>query len=130
MSLFLTVFHILICLFLIVLVLLQPGKGSDFGAVFGGGSQTVFGARGASTFLSKFTVIVAILFALSTLLLIKFKSAGDTKSVLDNVKAPVQKVETQPAQTETLPAALAETQLTETKSAETQKHFSKSKKKK
>ena len=52
--------HVLACLFLIVVVLLQTGKGADMGAVFGGGSQTLFGSSGAGNFLTKLTTGTAI----------------------------------------------------------------------
>lgn len=59
--------HILVCVFLILVVLLQQGKGADL-SVFGGGStQTAFGARGATTFLHKLTVASFIVFVLTTL---------------------------------------------------------------
>lgn len=54
--------HILLCLVLIGLVLLQQGKGADLGATLGGGSQSIFGAAGASSVLIKATTVVAILF--------------------------------------------------------------------
>ncbi|MBI5447379.1 MAG: preprotein translocase subunit SecG [Gammaproteobacteria bacterium] len=60
---FFLVLHVLICLGLISLVLLQHGKGADMGASFGSGaSQTLFGAQGSATFLTKFTRILAVLF--------------------------------------------------------------------
>jgi preprotein translocase subunit SecG len=59
--------HVLVCVFLILVVLLQQGKGADL-SVFGGGStQTAFGARGATTFLHKLTVASFIVFVLTTL---------------------------------------------------------------
>lgn len=70
MTLVLTVVHIVICLTLIMIVLLQTGKGADMGAAFGGGSsQTLFGSTGASTFLSKATTTVAVVFMLTSLML-------------------------------------------------------------
>lgn len=57
-----SVLHVCICLFLVLLVLLQQGKGADAGATFGGGSNTLFGAGGADTFLTKATTILAFLF--------------------------------------------------------------------
>lgn len=66
----LSILHILVTLGLILIVLLQSGKGADIGAAFGGGSsQTVFGGRGAATFLSKLTSALAILFMLTSLTL-------------------------------------------------------------
>ena len=60
---FLTTAHVIICLFLIVVVLLQSGKAADLAGAFGGmGSQTAFGPRGAATMLSKATYIAAVLF--------------------------------------------------------------------
>lgn len=60
---FLTTAHVIICLFLIVVVLLQSGKAADLAGAFGGmGSQTAFGPRGAATMLSKATAIAAVLF--------------------------------------------------------------------
>ena len=61
--------HVLVCVFLILVVLLQQGKGADL-SVFGGGStQTAFGARGATTLLHKITVISFIVFVLTTLMI-------------------------------------------------------------
>ncbi len=60
---FLTTIHVIICLFLIVVVLLQSGKAADLAGAFGGmGSQTAFGPRGAATMLSKATAVAAVLF--------------------------------------------------------------------
>jgi preprotein translocase subunit SecG len=60
---FLTTAHVIICLFLIIVVLLQSGKAADLaGAIGGMGSQTAFGPRGAATMLSKATAIAAVLF--------------------------------------------------------------------
>ena len=65
-----TTLHIVICLFLIVVVLLQSGKAADLAGAFGGmGSQTVFGPRGSATVLSKATTIAAILFMVTSLTL-------------------------------------------------------------
>jgi len=61
--------HVIVCLILIGVVLLQAGKGADVGAAFGGSSQTVFGSRGAATFLSKLTVGAAVVFMLTSLTL-------------------------------------------------------------
>jgi preprotein translocase subunit SecG len=63
------VIHVLACLFLIVVVLLQTGKGADIGAVFGGGSQTLFGSGGAGNFLTKLTTGTAIGFMITSLIL-------------------------------------------------------------
>jgi preprotein translocase subunit SecG len=63
------VVHVAACLFLIVVVLLQTGKGADIGAVFGGGSQTLFGASGAGNLLTKLTTGTAITFMITSLIL-------------------------------------------------------------
>ena len=68
MNTFLLILHVLVCLVLILVVLLQRGKGSDMGAALGGGgSQTVFGGRGAGNFLTKLTTGAAIGFMLTSL---------------------------------------------------------------
>jgi preprotein translocase subunit SecG len=67
MSVLLILIHVIICIALIMIVLLQTGKGADMGAVFGGGgSQTLFGSGGASTFLGKATTVAAIIFMLTS----------------------------------------------------------------
>lgn len=63
------IIHIIVCLILMGVVLLQAGKGAEMGAAFGGSSQTIFGSRGAATFLSKLTVGAAILFMVTSLTL-------------------------------------------------------------
>jgi len=69
MATLLVIIHIFCCIFLISIVLLQGGKGAEMGAAFGGSSQTIFGSRGASTFLSKLTTGSAIVFMLTSLVL-------------------------------------------------------------
>src|SRR5579862_6400717 len=70
MYILLTVIHVVVCLFLIVVVLLQSGKAADLAGAFGGmGSQTVFGPRGSATVLSKATTIAAALFMVTSLTL-------------------------------------------------------------
>jgi len=61
--------HVLACVFLVVVVLLQKGKGADMGAVFGGGSQTLFGSSGAGNLLTKVTAGVAATFMITSLIL-------------------------------------------------------------
>ena len=62
------ILHVLVSLALILIVLLQTGKGAEMGAGFGGGSnQTIFGSRGAATFLSKITTGAAVMFMLTSL---------------------------------------------------------------
>lgn len=70
MTTVLVVLHVLVSLFLVFIVLIQGGKGAELGAAFGAGSsQTLFGGRGAATFLGKMTTIVAVVFMLTSLLL-------------------------------------------------------------
>jgi protein translocase SecG subunit len=68
MTAFLVVLHILVCLFLVLFVLLQPGARGGVGAAFGGaGGQTVFGGRGANTFLAKLTAGAAVVFMITSI---------------------------------------------------------------
>ncbi|HLK66021.1 MAG TPA: preprotein translocase subunit SecG [Bryobacteraceae bacterium] len=78
--------HIIVCLFLIVVVLLQSGKAADLAGAFGGmGSQTAFGPRGSATLLSKATTISAVLFMLTSLSLsiLASRQAGLGTTVLE-----------------------------------------------
>jgi len=99
MIILVTLVHVMVCLFLIIVVLLQSGKAGDISAAFGGqGSQAAFGPRGAATALSKATTLSAVLFMLTsvTLSIYAIKHGGPS-SVLQGVKsAPVK---TQPAPT-------------------------------
>src|SRR6266567_2301222 len=83
----LTIVHILVCLFLIVVVLLQSGKAADLAGAFGGmGSQTAFGPRGSATLLSKATTISAILFmftSMSLSILATRNTGGGGSTILD-----------------------------------------------
>lgn len=67
MSTLVVIIHVLVCLALIFIVLLQQGKGAGIGAAFGGSSQTVFGSTGAAPFLAKLTAVAAILFMVTSL---------------------------------------------------------------
>jgi preprotein translocase subunit SecG len=84
----LIILHILICLVLILIVLLQAGKGADMGAAFGGSSQTVFGSSGAGTFLGKMTAGIAILFMITSLAL-TYTASHRSSSLMDRSKRPV-----------------------------------------
>jgi preprotein translocase subunit SecG len=101
------IIHVLVCLFLIIVVLLQSGKAGDISAAFGGqGSQAAFGPRGAATALSHATTVSAILFMLTSVTLsVNAIKKGGPQSVLQGVKsAPVK---TQPATPAPTPAAPA-----------------------
>jgi len=83
MSVVIVILHVIVCLALIGIVLLQAGKGADIGAAFGAGSsQTMFGTRGAATFLQKATVTAAITFMLTSLALTFISNQGKTASVV------------------------------------------------
>ena len=90
MIIFLTIIHVLVCLLLIGVVLLQSGKAADLAGAFGGmGSQTTFGPRGAATLLTKATTIAAGLFMVTSLSLGVLQSrAGGSRSILER-NAPV-----------------------------------------
>jgi preprotein translocase subunit SecG len=62
MMTFLTILLIVSAVFLVIVILMQQGKGQEMGAVFGGSSQTIFGASGAGNFLTKATAVIAIIF--------------------------------------------------------------------
>jgi preprotein translocase subunit SecG len=84
MTFFVTFVHVLVCLLLIVVVLLQRGKGAEIGAVFGGGAgSTLFGSRGAGTFLSKLTSAGAAVFMLTSFYLAYVAVSNESRSILD-----------------------------------------------
>ncbi len=83
------VVHILVCAALILIVLLQAGKGAEMGAAFGGASQTIFGSAGAMGFLSKLTTVAAIIFMLTSLLL-TFTSTRRASTVMKERAAPTE----------------------------------------
>jgi preprotein translocase subunit SecG len=86
---FLTVLHVFVCVVLIVVVLLQRGKGAEIGAVFGGGaSSTVFGSRGAGNFLTKLTTVSAVLFMVTSLGLSYLGSSRSTGGLFDDEPVP------------------------------------------
>jgi len=90
MLILLTIVHVLVCVFLVVVVLLQSGKAADLAGAFGGmGSQTAFGPRGSATVLSKATTIAAALFMVTSLSLtiLTMKGSGGATSVLERQKA-------------------------------------------
>ncbi len=77
--------HVIVCLFLILVVLLQQGKGADLSVFGGGGTQTAFGARGAATLLHKLTVFSFIAFIFTTIGIGFLKSGGTSGSVMSDV---------------------------------------------
>ena len=84
MTILLTTLHVFVCIFLILVVLLQTGKGADLAGAFGGGgSQTAFGARGATTLLHKLTTAAAIAFMATSLILAILASVPSGSVVTD-----------------------------------------------
>ncbi len=106
------VIHLIVCLFLIFIILIQSSKGAEMGAAFGGSSQTLFGSRGAATFLSKMTTVAAILFMLTSLTLAIFTikktsimssvpvKESPAKPLTDKATGPVQEQPVAPGQGE------------------------------
>jgi preprotein translocase subunit SecG len=97
--------HVINVLFLIVVVLLQTGKGSEVGFAFGSGAaQTMFGSSGGKTFITRLTIILAVVFMTTSIFLALFqdKKMGTYKGVMDKIKtespaAPAQQQQGQPA---------------------------------
>jgi len=92
LPLFILIIHVFVCIALILIVLLQSGKGAAMGAAFGGSSQTLFGSPGAAGFLTKITTVAAVVFMITSLLL-AFWSTPQKASLLPE----------QPASEETVP---------------------------
>jgi preprotein translocase subunit SecG len=121
------VLHVLASLALILIVLLQTGRGAEMGAAFGGASQTLFGGSGGTTFMSKLTTVAAVLFMLTCLGLTYFSAAPGKKSIMETVPVekpqgpvlpeakPVQPMPAQPGTTE--PAQSQESGVTTEKAA-------------
>ena len=90
-----TFIHVISCLFLIAVVLLQQGKGADLAGAFGGGgTQTVFGARGTVTLLHKLTTFGFILFIFTSIFLGVAQQRGTESSVMKSAKPAASKTET------------------------------------
>jgi preprotein translocase subunit SecG len=108
MTILLTIVHIIVCFFLIIVVLLQSGKSGDIAAAFGGqGSQTAFGPRGAASALSRATTWSAIIFMVTsiTLSILAQRRGGTGSSVLSGLGSSTTKSQpTAPATTPAPPA--------------------------
>jgi preprotein translocase subunit SecG len=89
MKLIIVFLHVAVCLALILIVLLQKGKGASMGAAFGGSSQTVFGSAGAGSFLQRITVAAAVIFMFTSLSLALLFGRGASTSVMRGV-APLE----------------------------------------
>jgi preprotein translocase subunit SecG len=91
MTAFIIVIHIIVCVALILIVLLQTGKGASIGAAFGGSTQTVFGATGSAGFFEKLTTAVAIIFMLTSLGLTYASAKKGGKTVMTSPVAQEEK---------------------------------------
>src|SRR5215210_1509809 len=95
MSTLITVLHVIVCLFLMLTVLLQSGKGGGMGAAFGGGNAaTVFGGSGASGFLKRLTAIAGTIFMITSMVL-AFISSRDSADALEKFGEQQEKVATE-----------------------------------
>ncbi|MGB5230933.1 MAG: preprotein translocase subunit SecG [Desulfoprunum sp.] len=105
METLLIVLHVVVCLFLVAIVLLQHGKGADIGATFGGSSQSLFGSEGPLPLLNKITTAAAVIFMLTSVALAYISSHTGTGSVMSDLAKPepVQQTTQPPAQTTTPP---------------------------
>ena len=103
MDILLLILHIVVCMALIGIVLIQGGKGAEVGATFGAGaSQTIFGASGGQTFLGKLTAGAAIIFMLTSMALAIFWArTGGSSSIMPDQVAPA------PPPAQSMPAAPA-----------------------
>ena len=111
MSQVLIIIHLVVCVALIMIVLLQTGKGADMGAAFGGGaSQTLFGSAGASTFLGKLTTVAAIIFMVTSLALAYYSSRKTQGSIMIDANPPIQ----EQAQPQTVPLPQQDSQSQQT----------------
>jgi preprotein translocase subunit SecG len=93
MIILLSIIHVLVCVFLVIVVLLQSGKAADLAGAFGGmGSQTAFGPRGSATVLSKATTVAAIMFMVTSMALaiLSTRSSGGARTVLDGATPRTQ----------------------------------------
>src|SRR5688572_32757837 len=90
-----TIVHVLVSVGLILVVLLQTGKGAEVGAVFGGSSSTIFGSSGAGNFLTKLTTGMAIVFMMTSLALGYFAGHSPSSTIFDS-RTPA--TETRPVQ--------------------------------
>jgi preprotein translocase subunit SecG len=96
-----TTVHVLVCIILILVVLLQSGKGADLAGAFGGGAtQTAFGSRGPASFLSKMTTVAAVLFMVTSLSLARISTRAPSQSILETTGATAKPATKAPATTQ------------------------------
>ncbi len=83
--------HVIVCVLLVLIVLLQSGKGATMGVSLGGGAgQTLFGASGPATILTKITTAVAIIFMITSLMLAYLSGNQSETSVMEKTVAPIE----------------------------------------
>ena len=99
----LTIIHILVCIFMVLIVLLQHGKGADIGATFGGSGQSLFGTEGPVPILNKVTTTAAVVFMVTSISLAYLSAHRTTSSVMGDISAPAP-IEQPAPRTEPLPA--------------------------
>lgn len=97
MDTLLIILHVVVCLLLIGIVLLQHGKGADAGAAFGGSSQTLFGSEGPLPLLNKITTAVAVIFMVTSVTLAYFSAKEGSGSLMSGAGVQVEKKVEQPA---------------------------------
>jgi preprotein translocase subunit SecG len=84
------ILHVIVSIALILIILLQTGKGADIGAVFGGGgSNTLFGASGPASFLSRLTAGAAVVFMITSLFLAYFAGSRPSGTIMRGATTPV-----------------------------------------
>ena len=103
MTTLLIIIHILVCLFLIGIVLLQHGKGADIGASFGGSSQSLFGSEGPVPLLNKITTLAAIVFMGTSISLAYLAANKSTGTVMEDVNVQVPMQQQIPSEPITIP---------------------------
>ncbi len=96
MGVLVVVIHLVACIALIAIVLLQTGKGAEMGAAFGGASQTLFGGTGGSSFMSKLTTGAAVVFMITCLLLSYMYRPGAMRSRSLMTDIPTEQTQPQP----------------------------------
>jgi len=84
----LTIIHILVCVFLVSIVLLQHGKGADVGATFGGSGQSLFGTEGPVPMMNKITTAAAVVFMVTSISLAYISAHRTTSSVMGDYSVP------------------------------------------
>ena len=96
--------HVIVCVILVLVVLLQSGRSADLAGAFGGGAtQTAFGSRGPASFLSKMTTIAAVIFMITSIALSMISTESESKSILERTNQQ----SAQPAKKETAAPAVA-----------------------